>query len=108
PHIPRWLTPYEPNSVQQTSAEPPLVRHNVTGQGFIYMRTDQPPFNDIRVRRAISLAIDRKAWNEALLFNEGCIEPGPIPCAMKEWKLEAAKMDPAKAKYLTGYDPSEA
>jgi peptide/nickel transport system substrate-binding protein len=60
------------------------------------------------VRRAVSLAIDRKAWNDALLFGEGCIDAGPVPCAMKEWKLDAAKLEPAKAKYLVGYDPTEA
>ena len=27
---------------------------------------------------------------------------------MKEWKLDASKLDPAKAKYLVGYDPAEA
>jgi len=85
-----------------------VVPHQVIGQGFIYMRTDQPPFNDIRVRRAVSLAIDRKAWNDALLFGEGCIDPGPIPCALKEWKLDASKIDAAKAKYLIGHDPAEA
>ena len=107
PHIWGWLSPEEARSVQKTNPELSVVRQEVIGQGFIYMRTDQPPFNDIRVRRAIALAIDRKSWNEALLFGEGCNEPGPIPCAMKEWKLEAAKLDPAKAKYLIGYDPAE-
>jgi len=60
------------------------------------------------VRRAVSLAIDRKAWNDALLFGEGCIDAGPVPCALKDWKLDASKIDAAKAKYLTGYDPAEA
>src|SRR3989440_2209863 len=81
---------------------------DVMGQSIIYFRTDQPPFNDVRVRRAVSLAIDRKSWNDALLFGEGCLESGPVPCALKEWKLEASKMDPARAKYLVGYDPNEA
>ncbi|MEK7837559.1 MAG: ABC transporter substrate-binding protein [candidate division NC10 bacterium] len=85
-----------------------VTPYKVIGVGHIYMRTDQPPFNDVRVRRAVSLAIDRKAWNDALLFGEGCIDSGPIPCAMTDWKLDAAKMDPAKVKTLVGYDPAEA
>jgi peptide/nickel transport system substrate-binding protein len=80
----------------------------IIGQGTIYMRTDQPPFNDVRVRRAVSLAIDRKGWADALLYGEGCIDSGPVPCAMKEWKLDALKIEPARARYLTGYDPAEA
>jgi peptide/nickel transport system substrate-binding protein len=108
PHIWGWISPEEARSLKQTSPEMSVTPFQVIGQGFIYMRTDKPPFNDVRVRRAVSLAIDRKAWNDALLFGEGCIDAGPVPCALKEWKLDASKIDPAKAKYLTGYDPAEA
>ena len=108
PHIWGWVSPEEGKALQKTNPELVVVPHQVIGQGFIYMRTDQPPFNDIRVRRAVSLAIDRNAWNDALLFGEGCIDPGPIPCALKEWKLAASKIDAAKARYLIGYDPAEA
>src|SRR6266849_2450150 len=80
----------------------------ILGSGILYFRTDQPPFNDVRVRRAISLAIDRKSWNDSLHFGEGCVDSGPVPCALTDWKLPASKMDPAKAKYLVGYDPVEA
>ncbi|MBI5628620.1 MAG: ABC transporter substrate-binding protein [Candidatus Rokubacteria bacterium] len=107
-HIWGWLSPEEGRAVKQTNPEMVVTPYKVIGVGHIYMRTDQPPFNDVRVRRAVSLAIDRKAWNDALLFGEGCIDSGPIPCAMTDWKLDAAKMDPAKTKTLVGYDPAEA
>ena len=49
----------------------------------IYLRTDQPPFNDVRVRRAISHAIDRQAIIEAV-FVKG--EPTPaISRGVPEW-----------------------
>jgi peptide/nickel transport system substrate-binding protein len=108
PHIWGWVSPEEGKALQKTNPELVVTPHQVIGQGFIYMRTDQPPFNDVRVRRAVSLAIDRKAWNEALLFGEGCVDSGPVPCALKEWKLDASKIEPARAKYLVGYDPAEA
>src|SRR5215467_4474261 len=108
PHVWGWVSPEEARALKKTNPEMVVTPFQVIGQGFIYMRTDQPPFNDVRVRRAMSLAIDRKAWNEALLFAEGCIDAGPIPCALKEWKLDAAKIEPARAKYLVGYDPAEA
>jgi peptide/nickel transport system substrate-binding protein len=108
PHIWGWISPEEAKSLKQTNPEMSVTPYTVIAQGFIYLRTDQPPFNDVRVRRAMSLAIERKAWNDALLFGEGCVDPGPLPCGLKEWKLEASKIDPARAKYLVGYDPAEA
>jgi peptide/nickel transport system substrate-binding protein len=107
-HLWAWLQPEEGKSLKQTNPEMVVTPHLPIGQGIIYFRTDQPPFNDVRVRRAVALAIDRKAWNEALLSGEGCLDAGPVPCTMKDWKLETAKLDPAKARYLVGYDPNEA
>jgi hypothetical protein len=29
-----------------------------------------------------------------------------VPCAMPAWKLDAATLDPARRKFLDGYDPA--
>ena len=108
PHLAGYLAPEEAKSVKKTNPEVVMTPVIALGTAHIFFRTDQPPFNDVRVRRAISLAIDRKAWNDSIHYGEGCIDSGPVSCAMQEWKLPVAQMDPAKAKYLIGYDPVEA
>ena len=56
----------------------------------IDMRTDKPPFNDARVRQAISLAMDRKGMIDAVLEGQGTVN-GPIPAALSEWALPIAR-----------------
>jgi len=107
-HMWGFMSAAEAKSVKQSNPEMVSAPVMNLASGIIYFRTDQPPFNDVRVRRAVSLAIDRKGWSDAVLEGEGCIDAGPVPCALADWKLPAAKMDPAKAKYLVGYDPAEA
>jgi peptide/nickel transport system substrate-binding protein len=107
-HMWGYMVPEEARSLKQTNPEMVMSPVMTLASGILYFRTDQPPFNDVRVRRAISLAIDRKSWNDSLHYGEGCIDAGPVPCALREWKLEASKLEPAKAKYLVGYDPGHA
>src|SRR5262249_33367366 len=70
----------------------------------IWMRTDQPPFNDVRVRRAISQAIDRQAIIQAAHV-QGKPSP-PIGRGLTQWSLPIDQLG-AGAKYYQ-YDPKEA
>jgi peptide/nickel transport system substrate-binding protein len=74
----------------------------------IYMRTDKPPFNDARVRRAMSLAINRQGIIEATAEGVGVYNP-PVPAALRDWTLPVEQLgegarwythDPAAAKKL--------
>jgi peptide/nickel transport system substrate-binding protein len=70
----------------------------------IMMRTDQPPYNDVRVRRAISHAIDRQGLIEAV-WGRG--EPtAAVGRGLVEWALPVDQLG-AGAKYYQ-YDPKEA
>src|SRR3989454_2620441 len=108
PHMWGFLAPEGARSVKQTNPEAVMTPVIAMPIATIYFRTDQPPFNDVRVRRAISLALDRQTWKDSIHYGGGCVDAGPVSCPMKDWKLPAAQMDPAKAKYLIGYDPVEA
>jgi peptide/nickel transport system substrate-binding protein len=68
------------------------------------MRTDKPPFNDVRVRRAISLAVDRQAIIDAVYLKG---EPTPaISRGVPEWSPRIDQLG-AGARYYQP-DPREA
>jgi peptide/nickel transport system substrate-binding protein len=70
----------------------------------VFMRTDMPPFNDVRVRRAISHAIDRQASIDAIYVRG---EPtSPVARGLVEWSLPIDQLGEG-AKYYR-YDPKEA
>jgi peptide/nickel transport system substrate-binding protein len=71
----------------------------------ISMRTDQKPFSDIRVRYAMSMAIDRKNIIEATYEGVGAMNP-PVPAGLREWSMPFDKLGEG-AKYYQ-HDPAEA
>ena len=71
----------------------------------IFMRTDKAPFGDVRVRRALSLAINRQRIVDAVYEGVGVFN-APVPAALKEWSLPVAQLGDAARYYH--YDPAEA
>jgi peptide/nickel transport system substrate-binding protein len=99
-------------SVRQQDVEalkkshPHLVYHDFLSQTTqaIMMRTDMAPFNDVRVRRAISHAIDRQSLIEAV-WGRGA-PTAAVSRGLVEWSLPIDHLG-VGAKYYQ-YDPKEA
>ena len=91
------LKPKRPK-LQTVEFPSPVMSH-------ISMRTDQKPFSDVRVRQAMSMAIDRKALIDAVFEGVGSMNPA-VPAALREWSIPFDKLGEG-AKYYK-HDPAEA
>jgi peptide/nickel transport system substrate-binding protein len=91
-------------SVQKTHPHLQFQDFLSTVSHAIYLRNDQAPFSDVRVRRAISHAVDRQAIIEAVWIRG---EPTPaISRGLAEWSPRIDELG-AGAKYYQ-HDPKEA
>ena len=97
-----WSMPYE--SVEGIKNNPKLRIDSVstpTWDGVI-LNNARPPFNDVRVRQALALTVDKAAIVELALFGQGDPTFSPIPPSHPYFN-KALKFNPpdiAKAKKL--------
>jgi len=90
-----------PADVGRIAADPSLTLLHQEGFniGYLAINTTRPPFDDVRVRRAINLAIDKAAIIQAVYQGAGVIAKNPIPPTL--WSYNDAIRD-------YPYDPDEA
>ena len=75
-------------------------------RGNVYVRTDKPPFSDVRVRRAVSLAVNRQAVIDAVADGVGVLNSPGVPAALRDWSLPFDQLGEGARYYK--YDPAEA
>ncbi len=65
---------------------------------YVGLNCARPPFDDVRLRQAVSLAIDRKKLLSSFYEKRGRIAAGPVPDLLRKWKPPSPY----------GYDPARA
>jgi peptide/nickel transport system substrate-binding protein len=108
-----WSMPYE--SVDKFKNHPTVRADGIstpTWDGVI-LNNDRPPFNDVRVRKALALTIDKAAIVELALFGQGEPTFSPIPPSHPYFNkslpvpapdIAQAKKLLAEAGYPNGFD----
>jgi peptide/nickel transport system substrate-binding protein len=74
---------------------------------FVYWKVDKPPFNDPRVRQAVSMACNRDGMINTVYAGRGNWN-NFIPWALSEWWLDPRSSDMGAAAKYYKYDPGEA
>lgn len=91
----------DPSDIAAIAANPDLELMQLEGYnvGYLAMNVTKPPFDDVRVRLAVALAIDKQSIIDAVYRGSGVVAKNPLPPA--SWAYDDAIVDHP-------YDPDEA
>uniref|UniRef100_UPI003100BA20 ABC transporter substrate-binding protein n=1 Tax=Neorhizobium sp. EC2-8 TaxID=3129230 RepID=UPI003100BA20 len=91
-------------SISQLDATDPKTDFSYLDSETVYLRLDHniQPLNDVRVRRALNLAIDRKAFIGTLVPDGAVLATALVPPTTQGWNpdVKVFPYDPAGAKKL--------
>lgn len=76
---------------------------------YLGMNCSRPPLSDVRLRQAVSLAIDRRKILETFYEKRGRLAAGPVADMLRQWPLSASaqKFDPEAARSIVRTAGSE-
>src|SRR5262245_36862285 len=80
-----WDDEYDADNIQRAQKDPKLTVHTYAGSGAaVYaFNTKTPPLDDVRVRQALVMALDRKKWSQAI--SNGLARPASNPYGDGSW-----------------------
>src|SRR5438552_10296461 len=80
-----WDDEYDADSIQKAQKDSKLTVHTYSGSGaLVYaFNIKTPPFDDVRVRQALVMALDRKKWSQAI--TNGLARPASNPYGDGSW-----------------------
>jgi peptide/nickel transport system substrate-binding protein len=95
-----------------------ILQSNPSTQAVAYLPTtyefispqqrENSPFRDERVRRALSMAIDRDSWLELVFLGQGGRYQNFVPASMGKWWLDPQGKEAGDAAKWFTFDPKEA
>jgi dipeptide transport system substrate-binding protein len=86
----------------ETNRDLALLRQEGLNIGYLALNTTKPPFDDVRVRRAVNMAIDKQSIIDAVYAGAGTVAKNPIPRTLWSYNdaIEDYRYDPAAAQKL--------
>jgi len=80
-----WDDEYDADNILKAQKDPKLTVHSYVGSGAAVnaINTKDPPLDDVRVRQALVMAIDRKKWSQAV--TNGLSRPASNPYGDGSW-----------------------
>jgi peptide/nickel transport system substrate-binding protein len=103
-----WENPFDLDTIKQQNPQATFLRAP-DGRPFpIYLQLSDPssPWQDIRVRRAASMMIDRGALSQ-IIYNGQGVSTLFVPASMGKWSQVVDQLDPSVAQWYK-YNPADA
>ena len=95
--------------VEKTNPKSQIINYVPTTYTFIApQQRGNSPFKDVRLRRALSMAVDRKSWIDLLYNGQGLHYLNALPPSLGKWWLNPQAADAGAGSQWYKFDPKAA